>query len=152
MNNIYQNAIQAVENGSKFKVDFQSRSLKIDGKYVIENSKYEGDLGVTPCNEDEVLKSIEELYCSYKHSIPSERSESKSHQYFTALPERCLGEEAMLYGERRDKAQIELELYVLCQIINGFKWDSEKMGKWFWKSKVDKDLVILKKWVETDSN
>lgn len=152
MNNIYQNAIQAVENGSNFKVDFQSRSLKIDGKYVIENSKYEGDLGVTPCNEDEVLENVEELYCSYKHSIPSERSESKSHQYFTALPERCLSDEVMLYGERRDKAQIKLELYLLCQIIQGLKWNPEKMGKWFWQSKVDKDLVILKNWIENDCN
>lgn len=152
MNNIYQNAIQAVGNGSNFKVDFQSHSLKIDGKYVIENGKYEGDLGVTPCNEDEVLENVEELYCRYKNSVPSERSESKSHRYFTALPEKSLNDDAMLYGERRDKAQIELELYVLCQIINGFKWNSAKMGKWFWKSKVDKDLVILKNWVEPDCN
>ena len=148
MDNIYQNAIQAVESGSTFKVDFQSRSLKIDGKYVIENGKYEGELGVSSCSEDEFLATIEELYHNYKHSIPSERSEGKSHRYFTALPERGLSDEAMLYGERRDKAQIELELYILCQITNGLQWNPQKMGKWFWQSETDKDLVILREWVE----
>ena len=58
----------------------------------------------------------------------------------------------MMYGERRDKAQIRLELYVLCLLINGLKWDSGKMGNWFWQSETDKDLVILKKWVEPDKN
>lgn len=34
MENIYQEAVRAVEDGARFKVDFQTRSLKIDGKYV----------------------------------------------------------------------------------------------------------------------
>jgi hypothetical protein len=29
-----------------------------------------------------------------------------------------------------------------------FKWDEETMGKWFWQSKKDKDLVILRQWIE----
>ena len=152
MNNIYKESIQAVEDGANFMVDFQSRSLKVNGKYVIRNGEYEGELGVPSCNEDEFFTNVEELYCRYKHSVPSERSESKSHLYFMSLPEKSLSDDDMLFGERRDKVQIELELYVLCQILDGFKWDTEKMGKWFWQSKVDKDLVILKSWVEPDSN
>lgn len=152
MNNIYQESIQAVEDGANFKVYFQSLSLKLNGKYIIQDGKYEGQLGVPSCNEDDFFAHLEDLYSRYKHSVPSERSESKSHQYFRALPERSLSDDAMLYGERRDKAQIELELYVLCQIINGFKWNSEKMGKWFWQSRTDKNLVILKSWVEPNNN
>lgn len=150
--NIYQEAIQAVEDGANFKIDFQSRSLKLNGKYIIQNGKYEGELGVTCCNEDEFFVKVEELYHRYKYSVPSERSESKSHQYFIALLERSLNDEDMLYGERRDRAQIELELYVLCQILDGFKWNSEKLGNWFWQSKADKDLVILRNWIEPDNN
>ena len=30
--------------------------------------------------------------------------------------------------------------------------DPETMGKWFWQSEKDKDLVILRKWVEPGSN
>ena len=32
--------------------------------------------------------------------------------------------------------------------LGKFKWDEKKLGKWFWESKVDSDLVILKNWVE----
>lgn len=152
MNNIYEEAIRAVDGGAKFKIDFRSRNLKINGKYIIQGDKYEGKLGVPTCSEDEFFSTVEELYLRYKYSVPSQRSESKSRQYFKALPERDLNDDAMLYGERRDKAQIELELFFLCQVINGFKWNPEKMGKWFWQSKTDKDLVILKNWVEPNCN
>lgn len=152
MNDIYQEAVQAVEQGARFSVDFLSRSLKLNGKQIILNGKYEGSLGVEPCTEAEFLSRVEELYRIYKHSVPSERSESKVRQYFRALPEKELSDEAMLYGERRDTAQIELELFLLCQILNGFTWNSETMGRWFWQSKNDKDLVILRAWVEPDYN
>lgn len=149
MDNIYQKAIQAVQNGAKFKVDFPSRSLKLAGKYVIQDGKYEGELGVPECSEEEFFTNVEELYCRYKYSVPSERSENKSRLYFKALPEKELSDDAMLYGERRDSAQIELELYILCQILSGLRWNPEYMGKWFWQSDVDKDLVILKNWIES---
>lgn len=152
MNNIYQETIQAVADGANFKIDFQSRSLKVNGKYIIQDGKYEGELGMPSCNEEEFLLNVEELFYRYKHSVPSERSESKSRLYFRALPEKDLSDDAMLFGERRDKAQIELELYLLCQLLNGFEWNPEKMGKWFWQSKVDKDLVILRSWVEPCNN
>lgn len=152
MNNIYQETIRAVEGGAKFHVDLHSQSLKLNGQYVIKNGVYQGQLGVPINNTDEFLSNVEELYRQYKHSIPSERSESKARRYFRALPEKNLSDEAMLYGERRDKAQIELELYVLCQILGGFKWNTETMGKWFYQSPKDKDLVILRSWVEPVSN
>ena len=84
MDNIYQETVSAVENGARFKVDFQMRSLKVDGKYVIRNSSYEGVLGVPHCSEEEFFSKVEELYRRYKHSIPSERSESTSRRYFMA--------------------------------------------------------------------
>ncbi len=58
----------------------------------------------------------------------------------------------MLYGERRDKAQIELELYILCQLLNGFQWNTETLGKWFWQSTRDKDLVLLRQWIDIENN
>lgn len=152
MDSIYQSAILAVENGAKFQVNFQTRSLKLDGKYLIRDGKYDGELGIETCDETECLQHIEDLYQRYKHSVPSERSESKSKQYFLSLPECDLDDKSMMYGERREKAQIELELYVLCQIINGFQWNPETMGNWFWQSRVDKDLVILRNWVESTNN
>lgn len=152
MENIYLEAVRAVEAGANFRVDFLSRSLKLNGKYVIQDGRYDGKLGVEECSEEEFFSRVEELYGRYKHSVPSERSESKSRQYFRALPEKDLSDEAMMYGERRDKAQIELELYILCQILQGFQWNPETMGKWFWQSRNDKELVILRNWVEPDNN
>ncbi len=152
MNNIYEEAIQAVENGANFKVDFRSRSLKLNGKYIIQDGQYEGELGVSCYNGDEFFTKVEELYHRYKHSVPSVRSESKSRRYFIALSEKNLEDAAMFYGERRDKAQIELELYILCQILYGLVWDAITMGKWFWQSKNDKGLVILRNWVEPQNN
>ena len=63
--NIYQEAIQAVENGASFKIDFQTRSFKLNGKYVIKEGKYEGEgeLGVLCCNEKGVP-------CKYRRTLP----------------------------------------------------------------------------------
>ena len=152
MNNIYQDAIQAVKDGAKFRVDFAERSLKIDGKYIIKGGEFEGELGVSLATVDDFLYTVERLYTFYKNSVPSERSESKSRQYFRALPERELSDEDMLYGKRRDPAQIELELYILCQMLLGFEWDARKMGKWFWQSKEDKDLIMLRQWFKPNTN
>ena len=152
MENIYHEAVRAVEGGARFKVDLTRRSLRIDGRYIIREGRYDGELGVAPCTADEVLSTVEELYRRYKHSVPSERSQSKARQYFRALPEADLDDGDMLYGERRDKAQAELEVYLLCQLINGLVWNPETMGSWFWQGKADKDLVILRRWVEPDCN
>lgn len=151
MKNIYQESIQAVENGTKFKVDFKTRSFKLNGQYIIQNSQYEGDLGVELyASLDEFLSNVEHLYTRYKHSIPSTMSECKSRKYFKALSDKDLEDEDMLFGVGRDIAQVELELYILCQIILGIGWDANKMGKWFWQSNKDRDLVILKNWVTVE--
>lgn len=145
--NIYQEAITSVENGTKFHVNLQNRSLKLGNKYIIKNGEYNGDLGVQPCSTDECLSNIEQLYRRYKYSVPSERSVSERKNYFKALMEHELDNDDFMFGERRETAKIKLELYLLCQILNGFKWD-QSFGKWFWQSKNEKDLVILKEWVE----
>lgn len=99
MKNIYQESIQAVENGTKFKVDFKTRSFKLNGQYIIQNSQYEGDLGVELCASlDEFLSNVEHLYTRYKHSIPSTMSECKSRKYFKALSDKDLEDEDMLFG------------------------------------------------------
>ena len=84
MNTIYEQALAKVENGSRFRVNFQNRSLKIDGKYVIKDGKYDGELGVELT--DSPLEQITQLYTRYQHSLPSERSENKRKCYFKSLP------------------------------------------------------------------
>lgn len=123
----------------------------LNGQYIIQNSQYEGNLGVELCASlDEFLSNVEHLYTRYKHSIPSTMSECKNRKYFKALSDKDLEDEDMLFGVGRDIAQVELELYILCQIILGIGWDANKMGKWFWQSNKDRDLVILKNWVTVE--
>lgn len=147
MNTIYEQALAKVENGSRFHVNFQNRSLKIDGKYVIKDGKYDGELGVELT--DSPLEQITQLYTRYQHSLPSERSENKRKCYFKSLPEHLLNDEDMLYGQSREYTQIALELYVLGVILNGsLKWDDFAKGLWFWQSPENKDLILLREWIE----
>ena len=145
---IYEEIIKAVENGAKFTVNFQKRTCKVNGKVIVNDMQYEGFLGTYPPTEDEIISKIEQLYQEYKHSVPSERSESHRRYYFKALPEKELSDEDMMYGERREVASCRLELYVLfCIILSRLTWNPS-WGTWFWRSENDNDLIILKDWIE----
>lgn len=147
MENIYNESIEKIKNGARFCLNFETRSLKIDGKYVIKNSQYEGTLP-PPIDAEATISCIEALYNRYQHSIPSERSQSQRKVYFQALSEQELSDEDMLYGEHREEAQIKLELYVLCAILNGsLKWDEIAKDKWFWQSPKYPTLIFLKQWI-----
>ena len=150
---IYNSTIERVRKGAKFRVHLESRTLIVNGKKVIDNGIYEGELGIPPISLESSLAMIEHLYGQYKHSVPSERSERKRKRYFKALPEEQLEDDDMRYGLLRDEAQIRLELAVLCLVINGsLVWDEHRMGKWFWQSDNDKDLIILRQWVSDNNN
>lgn len=145
---LYEEIIEEVKDGAKFTVNFQKRTCRVNGKVVVDNLQYDGSLGTYPSTEEEMISNIEQLYQEYKHSVPSERSESHRHYYFRALPEKELSDEDMMYGERREVARCRLELYVLfCIILSRLTWNPS-WGSWFWCSEKDKDLVILKDWIE----
>lgn len=95
MQNIYYEVIEKVQNGAKFQVDFQQRSLKIDGKYIIKNGEYEGELGIEV--SDTPLLTIAQLFLRYQHSLPSERSDNKRYRYFNPLPEHELSDNDICY-------------------------------------------------------
>ena len=110
---IYDKIINAVTDGAKFTVNFQKRTCRVNGKIIVNDMQYEGYLGTYPSTEEEIMSKIEQLYQEYKHSVPSERSESHRHYYFKALPEKALSDVDMMYGERREGARCRLEVYVL---------------------------------------
>ena len=139
----YDEIIKAVEDGAKFTINFQKRTCRVNGK-LIDLS----DCNFPPLRDEVIIKQIEELYDNYKHSVPSERSESHRRHYFKALPEKELSDEDMMYGERREVARCKLELYVvLCLFEGQLTWHDE-WGTWFWQSDKDKDLIILRDWIE----
>ena len=146
---IYEELLSRVEQGEKFKINFEQRSMKVGKDYLIKNG--ECDIGRILYGIHPILISelIENLYNSYKYSCPSERSDSKRKGYFKALPVDELTDEQMIYGENRELMQAQLEGFILCAILmNHLKWEDLTEEKWFWQSKNDKDLVILKQWIE----
>ena len=145
MENLFDKAFCAVMDGAKFSVDLKTRTLKVGGEVLVENGKTDIPIGGVVDSPGEFLYNVEDNYRLYKHSVPSERSESKCKRYFIALPEHELSDEDMLYGMPRDVAQAQLELYILCQLLLGMQWQ-EEWGKWFWQSPNDKDFVLLREW------
>ena len=142
--------IERVYNGEKFHIDFEKRNMKVGKEYLIKDGEYDRNMHALciSMNSESVLEDIETLYRSYKYSMPSERSERKRRKYFKALLVEELDLNDMVNGESREMAQCVLEGYILCSILTGaLKWKDE-WGTFFWQSKNDPDLVILKKWIE----
>lgn len=141
------NISQAVELGSRFTVNFEKRTLRLNKELVSLD-----DVNVLPLNESVMFRGIEGYYQQYKHSIPSERSQSHRRSYFKALPEEQLSDHDMLYGTPREVARCQLEVFVLLMLYDGqLRWHN-KWGSWFWQSPNDKDLIILRSWVEPQSS
>lgn len=144
MTTIYDKAIQSVREGAGFTVDFNTRSLKINRRYIIKNGEYEGNLGG---ESSDVLSDIEHLYDRYRNSIPSARNDNRTKRYFQALPEHKLSDDDMMFGTYREEAQLALELFILIQVINNnLKWDEFAKDKWFWQSPNHSSLIIIKNW------
>ena len=149
--NIFLKGLEQVENGERFYIDFEQRTMKIGQVKVIDNGEYDTSQVLYDekiDNPQTLLDKIRELYVVYKFSLPSERSNKKRKKYFKALPIDELTDEQLIYGTRREVAQYMLEAFILCAIINSdFVWNDEIHGKWFYQDKTEQDLVILKKWI-----
>lgn len=151
---IFKELVERVSNGETFHIDFENHSLKIGKKFLIKNGEYDTSriLFNKPdesCPMELILGTIDVLYTRYKYSLPSERSDKKRRTYFKALPIEQIPDKELFLAERREVAQAKLEGFILCVVLeNKFIWDEYNLGKWFYQSKEDKDLVILKKWIE----
>ena len=143
--------LKRVENGDRFHINFEERTMKIGQDKIIDNGEYDTTQVLyyeEIDNPRELLNKVRELYIAYKFSLPSERSDKKRKKYFKALSIDELTDKQLIYGARREIAQYILEAFILCAILNGdFVWDDEIHGKWFYQDKIEKDLVILKNWI-----
>lgn len=150
---IYAELMTRVDAGESFHVDFETRSMKVGKQFLIKNGEYDKERTLSFKPTMDVMQIIEELYQSYKYSLPSERSDNKRKKYFKALHVDELTDRQLMIGCRREGAQARLEGFILCMILSGcLQWDEEKLGKWFWQSKNDPDLVILRSWIENKNN
>ena len=149
---IYLELLERVCGGESFHIDFEKRNMKVGNDYLIKDGEFDEsqELIVGSYDMQTILNKIEELYKEYKHSLPSESSDNKRRKYFKALPMEEITDEQLMTAERREFSQAVLEGFVLCMIVSGqLVWDEEVMqGTWFYQSKSDPDLVLLRAWVE----
>lgn len=151
---IFYDFIRMVESGKSFNVDFKNKTMKVGKTFLIKNGEYDTTKELMASAKelhsiDDVIESIEDMYQYYKFSLPSERSDSKRRSYFKALSIDEMTDEQLMVAGRREVEQARLEGFILCAILSGkFNWDENKLGKWFYQSKKDPDLVILKNWIE----
>ena len=154
---IYVELVARVDGGETFSIDFEKRTMKVGKEYLIKNGEYDTSREVFDLGHREIysihvsLHMIEELYKNYKYSLPSERSDNKRRKYFKALPIEKIPDDKLLIAERRETARARLEGFILCAIItNQFEWDEKILGKWFYQSESDPDLVLLRNWIENN--
>ena len=152
---IYLELIERVSEGESFHIDFEKRNMKVGREYLIKEGEFDEAKELFPSLHQVydlriALHMIRELYRNYKYSLPSERSDNKRRHYFKALAMDEITDEQLMIAERREVACAALEGMVLCMILSGqLVWDEEVMeGKWFYQSKTDPDLVLLRSWVE----
>lgn len=149
---IYTELMQRVDSGENFYIDFETRTMKVGKQFLIKNGEYDAERALSFKPTMGVMQIIEELYHSYKYSLPSERNSNKRKKYFKALSADEMTDRQLAIGCKRDGAQARLEGFILCMILNGhLTWDEDTMGKWFWQSKNDTDLVILRGWIDGKS-
>lgn len=146
---IFEELVQRVDCGEKFYIDFKTQTMRVGKQKLIDNGEYDIARKLIDIQVDDILHNIESLYARYKHSMPSERSDSKYRKYFKALSVDELTDAQLAVGDNREVARARLEGYILCAVLCGnLAWDESTMGKWFWQSKIDPDLVILRDWIE----
>lgn len=155
---IYEELIQRVSDGEPFHIDFVNRTMKIGKQKIIDNGQYDENRMLIELEYDHkeleyCMKKIYDLYLGYKYALPSERNDNKRQKYFKALPVYELTDEELMCAQNREVAQCKLEGYILCMVLLGvFVWNEDRHGKWFWQSKEDPDLVILRSWIENKNN
>lgn len=146
---IYEELLSRVEQGEKFNINFEQRNMKVGKDWLIKNGECETGRILYGRNPVAIKEEIEQLYKDFKYSCPSERSDSKRKGYFKALSVDELTDEQMVYGMNRELVQCKLEGFILCAILmNHLKWEDLTEEKWFYQSKTEPSLIILKQWIE----
>jgi hypothetical protein len=125
---------------SKAAYDSLVRLLNLPGdRYLAAQVRNQALPGTCPLADSTSVEELEEKYAIYKHSIPSEKTMHRTSRFY-ALPESELSDDDMLYGVSREQAECDLE-----KALMGFTIP-EGSG-WFWQSKNDPDLVVLRQWL-----
>ena len=138
MRSMYERMLEKVEQGYSFSINFKERTMRVGKDYPILKGKYRGRL---TDEQSEFIPRLEELYHEYESSVPSD---SKVHTFSARRYEELSAQEIMC-NPRREISRFKLEFHVLSALLNGLEW-KEEWGSYFWASKKEKKLRLLKNW------
>ena len=143
---IYEKLIKSAENGKSVSVDFNTKSVKVNGRYLVKDGKFDGEYGISVDNAKE---TVEQLFDNYCYSYPSQRGVKKK-SYFLANEFEELTNEQLARNEDRVVAQVKLEAYVLGLILYkcSFNTFDTNQKHWFWQSQKNKKLVVHRQWFQ----
>ena len=130
----------------KNNIDLDAKTVIRDGVIIIKNGNPQNGYKIDPTPVS--FAQLETLYNAYKHSIPDGYDRGKS--YFKALTYDQLSLDDLLHGSNRQNAKQNLEMAIITGVLNGsLTWNDDT--HWFWQSQIDKDFVILKKWIQLEN-
>lgn len=143
---IFEKLMDGVRKGQPYYINFKTRDLKLNKKFLVKNGKYNSEYGFLPYKARE---HIEELFDKFYFSLSCERSDMKSTK-FSALNSDEISLEEAVCGESRFVAQAELEGYVLGLILSKCPWSEIAYNEedFVWQSKNNKNLIVWKEWFE----
>ena len=121
---------------SRAAYDTLVRSLSLDVRGKKEDVSHQP----SAIEHQTSIEALEAAYEVYKHSIPSEKTMHRTARFY-ALPESELSDDDMLYGVPREEAEAALEF-----ALADFAYPED--AGWFWQSKNDPDLVVLRSWTK----
>ena len=121
---------------SRAAYDTLVRSLSLDVRCKMEDVSHQPSV----IEHQTSIEALEAAYAVYKHSIPSEKTMHRTARFY-ALPESELSDDDMLYGVSREEAETALEF-----ALADFAYPED--AGWFWQSKNDPDLVVLRSWTK----
>lgn len=125
-------------------IDMKTHTVTNGKKTLIKNGKPQNGFQIS--TEPVSFSQLEELYQTYKHSVPDGLYHKRN--YFKALPFEQLSEKDLIQGANREKSRETLEMALITGILNGsLVWPDDT--KWFWQSSSDKDFILLKDWFVT---
>lgn len=146
--NIYDYALEKIQQGAKFYVNFENRTLKVGNELILSKGVYDERFDTFFPKDDMQFSEerLEELYDRYYNSVPSQRNDSRYKRYFLAKKESDMEDDDMMFGEPRELCQAALEMYLLFHFMQGtYRWNDE--NKWYWQSEIRPTFIILRQWV-----
>ena len=162
MKSIYNDLLNAADQGKKFKVDLINKSLWINRRLVIKKGEiyHEEDKSKDLIIPDDLANHfgsgiskdpwelLEIISSEFEKSVPG-KNETKS--YFKAKSVDELTDADLAYNYDRNFAVAMLEGFILLAGLAGIlKWQNPK--HWFWQSSSNKNFVVLRNYIELHEN